>query len=187
MKFLRPSALLAAAALVVACGDPLEPTAQGPNITLSGTVYALSGSPASYPSAFNTTFQTIQRADGQFNWDVAFDIDDQGRVLAYPVRAIGGAFAASRQVGIQLATRQFDSLTRAPNDGYVTDSAVVITPPGGIVIQVVSALCQFQFSSVIHAKLFVESVDVAGRKMTVKGLVNPNCGFRSLEPGIPKS
>lgn len=186
MKSLRTAALLVAAASVVACGDPLEPVAQGANVTFGGTIFALSGSPSSFPSAFNTTFQTIQRADGGFAWDVAFDIDPQGRVLAYPVHVIGGAYAAQRSVGIQPTARTFDSTTVAPADGYQRDSALVVAPGSGILIQVASALCQFDFSPVIHAKLFVESVNLQTRSIIVRGLVNPNCGFRSLEPGVPQ-
>ncbi len=186
MKSLRPIALLAALA-TVACGDPLEPVAQGPNVNFAATVYALSGTPPNFPSAFSSTFRQIRRADGQFNWDVAFDIDAEGRVVIYPVRAIGGSYVQTQQVGIQTVAGTFDDVKRAPGGTYQGDTAVVVTPPAGIVIQVVSPLCQFQISSVLYTKLFVQSVDVANRSMQVRALINPNCGFSSLEPGTPGS
>ena len=81
----------------------------------------------------------------------------------------------------------FDQITRAPAGGYDFDESFEAAVGDVFVMQSVghpSCAGSF-FSSVIYAKLRVEAVDPASRTLTLRVLVDPNCGFRGFESGTP--
>jgi hypothetical protein len=49
-----------------------------------------------------------------------------------------------------------------------------------------SDACQFDISPYIYTKLKIDSVVPANRSIFVTAVLDPNCGFRSFETGIPK-
>jgi hypothetical protein len=70
-------ALVALAVLGVACGDPTLAKATYASGLASSTLYALTGAPATVPTALS--FLTgVKHADGNFAFDVAFDLDASG-------------------------------------------------------------------------------------------------------------
>jgi hypothetical protein len=178
---------LAAAVGLAACGDPLRVEAQLENTTDAFAVFALSGTPASYPTALNLSARQIViptiAANGTANFDLAFDLDAGGRVLVYPARLIARTFQAPPAVGLRRATESFDQLTRAPNTGYVTDSVVAVTPGQTVALQFTTGTCLYD---PLYGKLVVDSVRPAARTIFVRLRVNPNCGFRALTTGRPE-
>ena len=77
----------------------------------------------------------------------------------------------------------------AAADGSRLDRLVKDAPALGqtLAIETSGATCSTTYP--LHAKLVVDSIGAAavGRPIYVRVRVNPNCGFRSLEPGLPKS
>jgi hypothetical protein len=187
-------ALLAAISAVVglnACGDPTNLQASLPTAVDTLSVFALTGTPAAYPSGLAILQGQPVRVDGVASFDVAFDITPGGDAIMYPVKLVVAAPGTSRPVGLQRVAGVFDSVKAAPSAGYELDSAMVMTPGSVVVIQSAhnasGDLCQFALSPNIFAKVVVDSVNTASRLIYFKLGVDPNCGFRSFVLGIPTS
>jgi hypothetical protein len=181
-------AVIASALVLTACGDPQGIIAQLPTVTDSYQVYALTGTPASLPSGINTYIRSAMRVDGNANFDVAFDLNGTGQVLVYPVQRIVSSITGTRQVGLKKVAGTDSTVTIAPTGTYL-DSTVVAAPGEVIVVQAVrngtNDVCQFSISPYIYTKLVIDSVSVPSRSIFVGATLDPNCGFRSFEAGIP--
>jgi len=184
--------LAAAAGGVAACNDPIGLQAGIGTLTDTFTVFALSGTPASVPVALSTTDRIAVRMADNLAFDVAFDIDASGSIKAFPVRqvvpfrVIGGLLQSSHRVGLQKATTTFDNLTRAPSGGYNYDSVTVVRAGETLIVEVQAAQCSFSFSPNLYTKIAIDSVFAASRSIRIRTVHDPNCGFRSFKPGIPK-
>ncbi len=178
--------LLAATGLALgtaACGGPEELRARFEVASDTLVVYAITESPLGYPTALNTAFMQVLRAEGDLSFDVAFDIVGDSVALIPAQLVIGGNLG--REVGIQVATGPFDSVTIAPRRGY-NDSTVTTVGRGGVVvIEAESSYCQFDLSRVVYSKLIIDDFDPATREIAFRIVVDPNCGFRSFLAGIP--
>jgi len=182
-----------------ACSDPNQGITISPVIADTLTVFALTGTSPSFPAAYLASSGAVTRADGNFNFDVAFDIDPSRNIVIYPQRLVGvpcilgallcGGSAGAKPVGLQRITVAFDSLERAPGSNYQFDSSFVLTPGQGLVMQVQSSSeCQFSFSTVLYTKFVVDSIDVTRRAIYFRAVHDPNCGYRNLVIGaVPKN
>jgi hypothetical protein len=179
-------------ALAAACGDDssLLGVAQSETALVPFTVYPLSGD-ASLPAAIDLSGRRAVRPSilggTVLNFDLAFDLDAQGRILVIPPARLASPPTGTSRVGLQTRSETFDGLTRAPDGGYTFDSTAVLTRGQTLAIEASAATCSTTYP--MHAKLVVDSVGAAaaGRPIYLRVRVNPNCGFRSLEPGLPKS
>ena len=203
MKFrqLATSVGLAAAVAfgVSACDNPNATANLVSVIADTLTVFALSGTPPSYPAGFLASSGAVTRADGSFNFDVAFDINGSNQVVVYPQKLVGvpcvagalncGGALGAKPVGLQRITVAFDSLTRGPAAGYQFDSTFALTPGQGLAMQVQSSSqCPLSFSTVMYTKFVIDSIDTVRRAIYFRAVNNPNCGYRSLVPGeTPKN
>ncbi|MEO8194523.1 MAG: hypothetical protein ABI681_11795 [Gemmatimonadales bacterium] len=182
-------AMLAGASFLSACGDPQSLLARLPTVADVYTIFALSGTPASYPSGINTYVRAAVRVDGNAAFDVAFDLDSAGHVVVYPVQKVVSSPGGSRHVGLRKVPGPFGAVTIAP-EGTYADSAIVLSDSTQVVVvQSVrnggNDVCQFDISPYIYAKMSVDSVVVSTRTIFVQTVLDPNCGFRSFEAGIP--
>jgi hypothetical protein len=187
-------ALLATMCVVTvlnACGNVASVTATIPTYVDTLSLWSLSGTPPSYPSGISITTRQIVRVDGFASFDVAFDIDANGKTVIYPVKLIVAVPGGSRPVGLQRVTGPFENVLEAPKTGYETDSAFVMVP--GEVVAVESPhngsgdICQLSISPNVYAKIAVDSVNLASRVIYLRMGFDPNCGFRSFATGIPTS
>ncbi len=185
-------ALLATMCVVVvlnACGDPtsLKATALTSVDTLS--VFALSGTPPSYPSGISIVARRAVRVDGFAAFDVAFDIDAAGNAIVYPVKLVVSSPGGSRPVGLQKIPTPFETVLEAPKTGFESDSSFVLAPGETVVIQSAhngdQDVCRFALSPFLYAKVGIDSVNLATRTLYVKMGLDPNCGFRSFASGVP--
>lgn len=181
-------ALAAALAFATGCGDTLGLTpAYIDNRTDTVSLYALSGTPVSSPSVYIISYRQVARSDlSAVGFDFAFDIDTTGRPLILPTGALG----LGRQSGIQQTSHAFDSITVAPSGTYQGDSAVVVDSNKVLILHSRQLTCSDGRSSVYYAKLHVLAIDTTsgpgGRRVDFEILNNVNCGYRGLEPGLPK-
>ena len=176
-------AMVGLVALAAACGEPFGlPVARVENFVDTVSLFALDGTPVSTPSAYHLETHTPVRTDRTGTFDFAFNITTLGTPVFLPTGAVG----LSPGSGLQIADTTFDAIKVAPGGGWVVDSAV--TADSGAVLLARSRLsgCTFGASVFYYAKLEVLRVDSAARRIDFRILVDPNCGYRGLEPGIPR-
>jgi len=183
-------AAVAAALVVVACGPDVTGLLPAiyPNRTDTVSVYALTGTPVSTPSAYLIVGRQVVRTDQNSSFDVAFDIDSSGHAVIMPT----GAMKLGRQSGVQVTTTLFDSVKTAPSSGFQIDSAVVLSVNSVAILHSRAVQCSSDLSPVHNyfAKLHVLDIDTTsgpnGRRIQLEVLTDINCGYRGLEPGLPK-
>jgi hypothetical protein len=183
-------ALLAAVVLVAGtgCGTLTGLPASLPTITDSGAVYAINGAPAGAPSALHLFTGTLLPADANFIFDIAFDINSDGNVVVLPNRAVASALAPTHTVALQTLNATFESVDRAPKNGYRADTAVVAHTNQLILVQSQdpNACGTSLTGTTIYAKIIVTAIDPVARKLTIRYSTDPNCGFFSFASGLPK-
>ena len=171
-----------------ACGDPTNLRATIPTFVDTLTVFALTGTPPSYPSGVSIVGRQAVRVDGFANFDVAFDLDAGGSAVIYPVKFIVAA-GGSRPVGLLKVPTPFETVVEAPETGFDTDEPVVFAVGETVVVQSAHNadrdVCQFALSPYIYAKIAVDSINTASRTLYLRMGLDPNCGFRSFATGIP--
>lgn len=183
-------ALAAAGVFASACGevDGLEPTSETQFDTLS--VFPLTGSSQVTPTALNTPFGLVTPVGPSANFDVAFDLDAQRRVVIYPVKLIVQPLTGVNEVGLLKVSGTFEALDRAPTAEYETDEPLVASVGEVVAIEArrnrASDVCSFSISPNVYSKLVVDSVSTGTNTIWFRLVANPNCGFRSFAPGLPK-
>ena len=124
-------------------------------------------------------------ADGSLNFDVAFDITAAGKVLVLPARAIVPLPpAGAPSIGFVRQPGVYEQLQRATDKGYVADSTITLAVGETVTIRLLNSGCVY--GEPFYAKLTIDEVNVAERRLLFRTLVNRNCGYRSLLEGIPK-
>jgi hypothetical protein len=188
MRPLRFLSVVAAgvAATVAACGDPFgltDPAVLNVVDSLQ-SVYALSGTPVTTPSAYRLFPQGAVRTDQEVTFDFAFDIDTARRAVLLPT----GALRLGRASGIQTTGLAFDSVRLAPDRGYQLDSAVVVDSGTVALVHSGPSTCGVSLTPIYYyyAKLLVLRVDSAARRLDFQILIDKNCGYRGLELGLPR-
>ena len=175
------------AALAPACST----TTGLPGATDSSTVdtvslFALSDTAIQNPSAYLVQGELRVRTDQTTILDFAFDFDTAGHPVLLPT----GAMHLGTVSGLQRSRTPFDSIKIAPTDGYEFDSALVVGPDSVLLVRARATTCVTGITVPLYAKLQVLVVDTSsaarGRRIDFKILSDQNCGYRSLEPGLPK-
>lgn len=181
--------LVAALVFSAGCGDSNLFKAQFATQADTFTLFALTGTPAAYPSGLNTFSRVVTRVDGNANFDLAFDIDASGKAVVYPVKLIVSAITGDRVIGMKKVAAVFDSVTSAPTGTYQADSAVVLGVGETVVVEANRGssgdVCYLNISPNIYSKLGITSIDLVNRTISVQAVLDPNCGFRSFAEGIP--
>lgn len=186
----RPFVLpLAAAVLLAACGsDVTLPPATAIVVEQHLVLHALSGTQVQTSSAYNMIIGIDVRTDQTTDFDWAFDIAPD---TTYKVGTTGapvavllprGVLGLVADGGLQKTTFAYDSIIRAPLNGYVGDRAMVIA--GGDVLFAASRLqiCNYSIYRPLVAKVRVDSLLVAQRALYLTLTLDPNCGYLTLIP-----
>ncbi len=175
--------LMVAAALAAgACSTDLQlPPAALANELDTVSLYALTGTPVGLPSAYLLEFRRAVRTDQSATLDFAFDITAAGDPVLLPTGPLG----LGEGSGLQVSPEPFDSITIAPGGGYVYDAATPSDSGADLLVQSRVTICNFGARVSYYAKLRVLAVDPGERRIDFEILVNANCGYRGLEPGLP--
>lgn len=181
--------LMAAPMFLAGCGEANPFQAQFPTEADTFTLFALTGTPAAYPSGLNTFSRVATRVDGSANFDLAFDIDAAGNVVVYPVKLIVSSPGGDRIIGLKKVAGTFEAITSAPTGTYQADSAIVLAVSENVVVEAnrgsTGDVCNLNLSPNIYSKITISSVDLATRTIVIQSVLDPNCGFRSFATGIP--
>ena len=188
-RFVALAVAVAAIGGVDACGDVTAIKAQLENFAVDSiVVHAMNGSPPALPAAMLVQVAAVVPITSDFNFDVAFDIDDTGAVVVHTVKAVASQFIPAHSVGLQATTTPFDQITKAPTSGFVYDSSLTVPIGRTFLIDVIESGCSIYsyLGQNIRAKMVVDSVHRTERLIYLHAFVDPNCGFRSLSSGTPK-
>ena len=189
-------------AALAACGsDPFAVTARLDVLEDTLTVHAINDESAApeLPVAldistqrFGTLGELIREPRAEpisnaYDFDVAFDVRGDTAILLTP-RRVASPFGFTRRVGVLAPTATFEALTRAPGSGYLFDTVAVKLREGGTAV-VVSAHpdCASEVHQELYAKVGILDVDPVAKTVTFRVRLDPNCGFRSFLPGVPRS
>jgi hypothetical protein len=182
--------LVAATALVAAaCDNPYKPNAQIAVSYDTLSVFALNSAPLAAPTALSLAASAPTFVTTAATFDIAFDIDPEGRAVLTPVQLAVPALAGSHRVGIRPASESFEAIGKAPTSGYV-DTLVSVVPAGSVVTvaNYNPSLCvgYYYTGYTTYSKLAIDSILPAEHRLRVRLAANNNCGFLSLVPGVPK-
>lgn len=173
---------LTALLLAAACDNgPGLGNATLPNEVDTVSLYALDRTSITLPSAYVIRNKSTVRTDLVSGFDFVFNITAAGQPVLLPTGALHLGLAS----GIQPQTVPFSSITLAPTSQYVDTMAV---PVDSGTVAVVRSRPSSDFCGVVYyyAKLEVLAIDTTARRIDFQILVDQNCGYRGLEPGIPR-
>ncbi len=184
---------LGAALLLAACGTDFDlPPASLPVSEQEITLYAISVTPVNTYSAYDMFRLGTVRLDQTQNFDFAFEVAPDSQlgvgttgqlVAALLPRAVLGF---TPDGGLQTTLVPWDSILEAPESGYDRERPQVIVL--GQVVLATSRLesCNFGFIRARYAKLRVLELDLTARRVKLHVIIDPNCGYRGLGPGVPR-
>lgn len=185
MPRIRPLLQLLALAALAACGDDdslPDPTSR--NVVDTVTVGSLTDTPITTASGFSVSTGAI-RTDLDPGFDFAYDIEgppETGRKVIIPRAVLGITSAGTAEPGVMRREETFDAIDIAPSNGYITDSIIPVAVGERYVVRS-RVVCELGVP--VYAK--VEIIGFEDNSLVLKRLKNVNCGYRSLEPGLPDS
>jgi len=166
-----------------ACSDPNAlADATVANVERTDTLWALVGTPVATPSGYSVEGSRRVRTDLSVNFDFAYNVETQGEHIFLPRAALGIDTANAAKPGFQIRNESFEAITIAPSNGYITDVPVPITVGQRYVVRS-RVTCQIGVPK--YAKMEILAFDELTRIVSFRILTNDNCGFKSLEPGLP--
>jgi hypothetical protein len=178
------SQLLALPALAACGGSDSLPDPTSENFVDTVTVGSLTDTPITTASGFSVSAGAV-RTDLDPGFDFAYDIEgppETGRKVILPRAVLGITSNGTAEPGVMRREEPFDDIHDAPSNGYVTDSTLTVALGERYVVRS-RVVCDLGVP--IYAK--VEIIGFDGNSLVLKRLKNVNCGYRSLEPGLPDS
>lgn len=184
----RPSRIVASIVTLTAmgCGNPTK-SAVVATAYDTLTVYSLNSAQPFQPTAFYMAMNQLVVPDGTITFDFALNIE-HGAVVVYPPKLVVTAFGAARVVGLQVLPQSFDAITIANHNGYEFNDSLLVTPGQAweVVSRNTNACVQLNITSqeLLYGKFIVDSVNVPLGQIHMRGVVDPNCDFDTLVPGV---
>lgn len=192
---MRLPALLTAvaAALVAACNDPFAVLPASISNTVDTVeIYAVNGTGIDKPSGYVIAERRplkLGLETSSYNFDFLYRIDASAGPQLVPFTVVAPrvdtTVTASGRAGFIPTTTAFESITIAEQVGYVVDKPQNVAL--GSTFYLRSGLPNGCYLGIpYYAKLQVISINPETRSIKVQILTDINCGYRGLEPGIPK-
>jgi len=185
----RPASLLRALLLILvvgACSDPFKLTASRPNVSTTLEAWAISGTAPTLPSVLIIPGYTMTRPDAAGSFDLAFDVDANGKLVVLPVGSVVHALAGTRNIAFLRPTESFEAILEAPTKGWTNDSLLTLNVGDVFMVRIATLFCQFELRQQIYSKYRVDSIIAPERRAILSAVIDPNCGFRSFQTGIPE-
>lgn len=179
--------LLLSAMALTGCGDELSLLPpRFANQVDTTALWAASLTPVTQPSGFVISAGARVRLDQVTYFDFYYDISPDGERFFIPFAAVVNTGRTVGNAGFrQELSIPFEDITIAPQDNYISQDTVRFRV--GDVFYVRS---QIESSCILgipyYSKIQVLSVDDSARAVSFQVLINANCGYRSLEIGLPK-
>jgi hypothetical protein len=177
---MRKSASLLLLALGLGCDSNGLGNAAVENTIDTVLIGALVGTPISVPSGYGINPGTAGalRTDQTSAFDFAYNVLPDGRRVLLP-RAALGLVSSTAEPGLQ-GTEDDE----APLNGYLTTDTIEVAVGQRYLVR--SRVACTSIGVPLYGKIQILSFDDADRRITFRALANTNCGFRSLQPGVPE-
>ena len=114
-------------------------------------------------------------------FDMAADIGD------HPGERVVSSCLSDEEMEFVFRADPFDEIATPPSSGYTTDEPTIIQVGDVLVARSRTSTsgCSFLGAIARYGKFRVLSLDSATGEVRLELLVNANCAFRNLEPGVP--
>ncbi|HTR19596.1 MAG TPA: hypothetical protein VMH88_01975 [Gemmatimonadales bacterium] len=180
----RAAVLLLVAAAACSSSTGL-PAATQANTVDTVSLYTLNGDtfPLDRPAGFDLFSNLVVRTDRTTSFDFAFNLTADGKAIFLPTYVLGLA----RGSGFIPSSSQFSLLTNAPLGGYQDSLPTVLDSGGVAIMRSRPVVCITGTVLYYYGKLHVLAIDTTARRLDLEVLVDRNCGYHSLLPGIPNS
>lgn len=173
------AALVAAAG---ACGDSTEPVLIPlPEEPTQVVVYDFVTGDLLDPSAFDVITRSVVRTDKVSGWDFVYFEDEQ----LGPVIVTRGAYIQDddEKAGAVVTVLSFDLITEAPDDGYISQEPLPISPGDVFIVRSRSDDAFGSLRCRRYGKFSVDAIDSELGTLTFSHFINPNCENRNLDSG----
>jgi len=181
---MRSLVFVALSLAAAACSDSTGlPDATLTNTERTDTLYALIGTPVSTPSGYALEGSRRIRTDLSVDFDFAYNVQSDGSRVFLPRAALGIDPTAAVNPGFLATNQTFEAIKVAPSNGYVTNQAIPIVVGSRYIVRS-RVTCNIGVPK--YAKVEVVSFDDSARTVAFRVLTDDNCGFKGLEPGLPK-
>ena len=174
--------------VTAACDSTVSlPPATLSNILDTVTIHALQGTAIGLASGFDVTLARRARTDrGDEPFDFAYDIEPDGNSVILTLGVLG----LEPQSAIQMSDKEFADIRVAPLEDYEDDSTMTVQEGDIFIVRSRSAQigCALFIGALPrYGKFRVLAIDQNLRQVILAHVVNLNCGYRSLELGVPTS
>lgn len=166
------------------CGDPnfLNPPNFENNVT-SVRIWAISGTPVHLPVAWHSPTATRVRFDQSAEFDFAFDIRPDGTPVLLPQGSFGLLQPAGNP-GLQRTQLPWEDIKLAELSGYQVADTIPVDVGDRFYLRTGTvSLCFNRLP--FYGKIQVMEIDAEERSVLFRLLLNANCGYKGLEPGLP--
>ncbi|HSB55956.1 MAG TPA: hypothetical protein VLD58_16450 [Gemmatimonadales bacterium] len=182
--------LLVFAAVVGACSDPNAlADASVTNEVDTVTLWSLSHGPLTQPTAYSINARNgVRTYEAGSAFEFVFDVTPTDAPIFIPTDLLGllGTNAIKPGLKRPAAGATFDLMTKAPSNGYIVADTIPVVVGDLFYIRTSVSTCSI-LSVPLYGKMEVLAVDTAAKTVTIQVLANQNCGYRSLNIGLPKS
>ncbi len=170
-------------AFAAACSNDDLPPAAFDNFEDTTVVSALVGTPLQDPSAFSVADRQAIRTDQSSAFDFAYNVDNSGKSVFLPRAVLGLPSSTGADPGFIRTTVAWDDITSAEQNGY-TDADTVSIVEGERYYVRSRITCSIGVP--LYGKIEILDIDTAARTIQFRHLINSNCGYRNLQPGVPE-
>ena len=145
------------------------------------TLYALNGTAPGTPSAYALSGANPVHTELSPVFDFAFNIDSQPKLIP------SGVFLGLPNVAALQTSNapSFVALTMSPTDGFINNKPLVIDVGKLVLARSATLLCADGTNRSLYAKLHVLAIDLSARTIQFEIVIDQNCGYLSLAPGLP--
>lgn len=186
-RSLRLPALLAFA-LAAACSDPNAiPNASLKNELDTLTLWSLEKGPLNKPTAYSLSARNgVRTWEAGTNFEFLFSVDTAGNPRLIPLGALGLTSTGSVKPGLIRSSLVFDSMVKAPQNGYLTTDTIPIANGDRFFVRTAVNTCAL-LGVPLYGRLEILNIDIAASTVQFRVVGDQNCGYRGLRLGIPGS
>jgi hypothetical protein len=175
-------------ALAAACSDPNAiPNASLKNELDTLTLWSLEKGPLNKPTAYSLNVRNgVRTWEAGTNFEFLFSVDTAGRPRFIPLGALGLTGTGSVKPGFIRSSLVFDSMVKAPQNGYLTTDTIPIAVGDRFFIRTAVSTCSL-LGVPLYGRLEILAIDDTASTVQFRVVGDQNCGYRGLRLGIPSS